>query len=199
MIRKLGLAVGLFCIIAGCQGQRFIPENFTVPVIKLAPSAPPVDEESFLGSSCEADESSHVIERDQRYRSCVDGTWQQVDKATLESRVVTYTIPHVELVGVTPVDLGPGARYGQCVYTISYASDFMERQFVDQVLKVNFDWKVNITLKQDKPAATAVDCEVQTSEAARLVIEENWNIDAGSRKILGRKRTESPNGMADAQ
>ena len=189
MIRKIGLVVGLICILVGCQGQKFLPESFSVPVIQLAPlTQPPVDEASFLGAACEADEPSHVIERDSRYRSCIDGTWQQVGKEELESRVVTYTIPHVELLGVEPVALGSGSKTGRCLYTISYASDYMESQFLDKVIPLSFDWVVKVSLMQDKPATTAVDCEIQTSEAALAVIQQNWNIDADSRKILGRKR-----------
>lgn len=191
MIRKIGLAVGLIFILVGCQGQKLLPESFSFPVIQLAPlTQPPVDEASFLGTACEADEPSHVIERDSRFRSCVDGTWKQVGKDELETRVVTYTTPHVELVSAEPVGLGAGARYGQCLYSISYTSEFMERQFVDKVIKLEYDWVVKISVRQDKPAATAVDCEIQTSEAALAVIQQNWNIDADSRRILGRKRSD---------
>lgn len=191
MIRKIGLVVGLICILVGCQGQKFLPESFAVPVIQLAPlTQPPVDEASFLGTACEADEPSHVIERDKRFRSCVDGTWKPVGKEELESRVVTYTVPHVELVGAKPVGLGAGARYGQCLYSISYTSEFMERQFVDKVIKLEYDWVLKISVRQDKPTTTAVDCEIQSSEAALAVIQQNWNIDPDSQKILGRKRSD---------
>lgn len=189
MIRKIGLVVGLICILLGCQGQKFFPEGFSVPVIKLPPlTQPKIDEASFIGSACQADEPSHIIERDSRYRSCIDGVWEEVGKEDLESRVVTYVIPDVELVGIEPLRLGAGAKYGQCLYSIKYASDYMERQFLGQVKKHQFDWVVKIAVKQDKPALTSVDCEIQTKGAALTVIEQNWNIHPVSKRILGRKR-----------
>ncbi|WP_338924693.1 hypothetical protein V0M98_34305 (plasmid) [Pseudomonas silesiensis] len=197
-LKKLTLAVSLFVGLGGCQGVYLQspgeqPGEQPVQKPRIDPNDLPalIEQASYLGKECDSEEPSRVVQPKTTYASCEMGMWTMVDKAVLESRIVQYKTPRVTLMAINPINLGPKATEGKCVYTIDYATDYMEREFIDSTIKVDYDWILKLTLNQDKPAFTPADCKIQDSAAAFEAIQHNWNIDETTHKILGEKRPEA--------
>jgi hypothetical protein len=190
-IKKLTLAISLFVALGGCQGVYLqTPGEQPVQKPKIDPDDLPalIEDASYLGKACDSDEPSRVVQPKVWYASCQMGIWTMVDKAVLETRVIQYKVPHATLLSITPVPQGKDATDGKCLYTIEYATEYMEREFIDSTVKVDYNYELHLTMNQDKPAITASDCKIQDSAAALEGIRQNWNIDETTHKILGEKR-----------
>lgn len=190
-IKKLSFVITLFVALGGCQGVYLqSPDSAPVQKPKIDPDDLPalIEDASYLGKACASDEPSRVVQPKVWYASCEAGVWTMVDKAVLEGRVVQYRTPHATLLLITPLSQGKDATDGKCQYTIEYATEYMEREFIDSTVKVDYTYELHLTANQDKPANTAADCKIQDSAAALEGIRQNWNIDETTHKILGEKR-----------
>lgn len=190
-IKKLSFVITLFVALGGCQGVYLqSPVSGPVQKPKIDPDDLPalIADASYLGKACESDEPSRVVQGKVWYASCEVGTWTLVDKAVLEGRVTQYKTPLVTLLSITPMKQASGATDGKCLYTFNYATEYMEREFIDSIVKVDYNYELHLTVNQDKPATTAADCKIQDSAAMYAAIQQNWNIDETTHKILGEKR-----------
>ncbi|WP_274644278.1 hypothetical protein [Pseudomonas serbica] len=190
-IKKLSFVITLFVALGGCQGVYLqSPDSRPVQKPKIDPDDLPalIEDASYLGKECDSDEPSRVVQPKVWYASCQMGLWTMVDKAVLESRVIQYRTPRATLLSISPLPQGKEATDGKCIYTIEYATEYMEREFIDSTVKVDYTFELHLTVNQDKPATTASDCKIQDGDSAYAAIQQNWNIDETTHKILGEKR-----------
>ena len=193
-IKKLTVAIALLAALGGCSSfLTLTPGGVPAePKKVIDPDDLPalIEEASYLGTPCEGEEPSRVVQPKVWYASCEMGQWTMVDKNVLESRVVQYKSPHVRILSVVPGNVGNQKGDGRCVYALEYATDYMEREYLNSTTKVSYNFILKLAVNQEQPAATAAECEIQDSDAALAAIKRNWNIDETTNKILGEKRPE---------